>query len=189
MSLRFEVALGRGTEVDLTISNELHTGSDTLDQKGSPAPDGPAGPRSDLTISSMDASTRLITAAHAAELTAPAMSVYTHLRLRQHFLLQSSPSSSLIRHEARKGRWSSGPGRHALPVDVRRRHSPLGALGKLSIHATGPGAQPAGSQNTGCLRYHHTSTSWAPVVVIQIREENLVPKDDLADVKVLSKRQ
>jgi hypothetical protein len=50
----------------------------------------------------------------------------------------------------------------------------------------GPGTQPRGNQKTGRLRYHHTRTSCAPVVLIQMNVENLTPKDVLADVRVVS---
>jgi hypothetical protein len=107
-----------------------------------------------LTISSPVARTRLHTAHQAPELTEPVSTF-------------SERPVSIISH--RPVKWG------------RMWNSPFGALGRLNTHATGAGTQPCGSQKTGCLRYHHTRTSWTPVVRTQRREEKRKQKDDLAD--------
>lgn len=107
-------------------------------------------------------------------------------------MISSSVTKTRL-HTAHQAPELTAPGRQIHPARLRDlgecQNLPRGALGKLRSQLTGPGTQPRGSQNTGRLRYHHTRTSWAPVVLIQMKVENLKPKDDLADVRVVSGRQ
>ena len=63
---------------------------------------------------------------------------------------------------------------HAI-CQIPQLTEPDGANGKESHQVNGP-SHPGGRKNTADLRYHHPTTNWRPVVLIQIPELNFSEK-------------
>lgn len=58
---------------------------------------------------------------------------------------------------------------------------PNGAFGKLTIHSTGYGTQPWGSQNMACLPNQKLQKNWRPVVPSQRSLETMLSKEARKD--------